>query len=49
MHRILPFLLFLGLGVLLKRLPVFPKETDRSLEDQEILHALNEYEEKIDQ
>ncbi|RUM36249.1 MAG: AEC family transporter [Desulfobulbus sp.] len=31
MHRILPFLLFLGLGVLLKRLPVFPKETDRSL------------------
>ncbi len=31
MQRILPFLLFLGLGVLLRRLSVFPKETDRSL------------------
>ncbi len=31
MEQILPFLLFLGAGLLLKRLPVFPADTDRSL------------------
>lgn len=31
MERILPFLIFLGTGLLLKRLPVFPADTDRSL------------------
>lgn len=31
MQQVLPFLLFLGAGLILKRLPVFPAETDRSL------------------
>ncbi len=31
MEQVLPFLLFLGAGLLLKRLPVFPADTDRSL------------------
>lgn len=31
MEQILPFLLFLGAGLLLKRLPIFPADTDRSL------------------
>jgi predicted permease len=31
MQQVLPFLLFLGLGHLLRYLPVFPTETDRSL------------------
>ena len=31
MQQVLPFLLFLGLGQVLKHLPVFPAETDRSL------------------
>ena len=31
MEQILPFLLFLGAGLLLRRMPVFPADTDRSL------------------
>jgi predicted permease len=31
MEQVLPFLLFLGAGLLFKRLPVFPADTDRSL------------------
>ncbi len=31
MQQVLPFLLFLGLGQLLKHLPVFPSDTDKSL------------------
>jgi len=31
MEQILPFLLFLGAGLLLRRLPIFPVNTDRSL------------------
>jgi predicted permease len=31
MEQILPFLLFLGTGLLLRRLPIFPVNTDRSL------------------
>jgi len=31
MEQTLPFLIFLGAGLLLRRLPVFPADTDRSL------------------